>query len=218
MTGAQRLAVTHGKARKDSADAARRIPMVGDARGRREKDDFYATPAWVTELLIKAERESGHPLPFKIWEPACGDGAIVKVLRAHGCDVAATDLVDRGFPGATVGFDFLWGSSHGLDAAVVTNPPFKLAEQFVQQWCTRLPASPRLCLLLKLSFLQGASRTPWLFSETPLARVHVIAKRITFDGKRADGTPYDSNFMDAFAWFVWDRSHRGAPILTGAWA
>jgi len=32
-----------------------------------------------------------------IWEPACGDGAISKVLLAAGFDVVSTDLIDRGF-------------------------------------------------------------------------------------------------------------------------
>jgi hypothetical protein len=37
--------------------------------------DFYPTPAWATYALIDNEKFSED-----IWEPACGDGAMSKVL------------------------------------------------------------------------------------------------------------------------------------------
>jgi hypothetical protein len=43
-------------------------------------------------------------LPKGIWEPCCGDGAMARVLEAHGHHVVATDLVDRGYGETGRGF------------------------------------------------------------------------------------------------------------------
>ena len=66
----------------------------------RLSDDFYATPAWVTEALLRHIRFRGP-----IWEPCCGDGAMSTVLGRHGYEVVSTDIADRGF--GTPGVDFL---------------------------------------------------------------------------------------------------------------
>ena len=54
--------------------------------------DFFPTPAWATEALIDNETFSDE-----IWECACGDGAMSRVLEKTGCRVISTDLHDRGF-------------------------------------------------------------------------------------------------------------------------
>jgi hypothetical protein len=55
---------------------------------------------WATYALIENERFEGE-----IWEPACGDGTMARVLERTGCPVIATDLYDRGYGKA--GYDFL---------------------------------------------------------------------------------------------------------------
>ena len=62
--------------------------------------EFYPTPPEATRALLAAESFKGP-----IWEPACGDGAIARELRAAGYDVVATDLVDYGY--GEGGRDFL---------------------------------------------------------------------------------------------------------------
>lgn len=59
---------------------------------RRVPHDFYPTPPEAVRALLSVEAFEGS-----IWEPACGDGAISKVLLAAGFDVVSTDLIDRGF-------------------------------------------------------------------------------------------------------------------------
>lgn len=66
------------------------------------RDDVYETPAKAIHALLRAET-----LPDSIWEPACGPGAIVKVLREAGHRVHATDLVDHGCPDSESRIDFL---------------------------------------------------------------------------------------------------------------
>jgi hypothetical protein len=64
--------------------------------------DFYATPPEAVHALLRVEK-----LPRQIWEPACGRGAIVEVLRAAGHVVHASDLYDWGYSNSRVGVDFL---------------------------------------------------------------------------------------------------------------
>jgi hypothetical protein len=58
----------------------------------RQDRDFYPTPAWVTEALLRRVR-----LPEGIWEPCCGNGAMAQVLEARGHRIVDTDVVDRGY-------------------------------------------------------------------------------------------------------------------------
>jgi hypothetical protein len=167
----------------------------------REKDDFYPTPVAATRALLA--RETFGP---RIWEPACGDGAISKVFAEAGHDVVSTDLFDRGFGESRV--DFLM--EHKLLAPeIVTNPPFKLAEQFLRH-SLQLGAT-KVAMLLRLAWLEGTERKA-MFESTPIARVLVASRRISMArGGTDDGKGGGS--MIAFAWFVWDASHTGAPEL-----
>lgn len=93
-----------------------------------EPNDYYATEPRATELLLDLE-EFSH----KIWEPACGEGHISKVLVEHGHDVFSSDLVYRGY--GTPYFDFLSAPymNGDDDFDIVTNPPYKYAKEFVEK-------------------------------------------------------------------------------------
>src|SRR3954465_3015373 len=92
----------------------------------RQPQDFYATPAWVTEVLLH-----WVPLPSgKIWDPCCGDGAVARALEAHGHDVVATDLMDRGY--GEGGRDFMLETRLPAGVtAIVTNPPYDNLFEFI---------------------------------------------------------------------------------------
>lgn len=174
--------------------------LIGGAMLAREKDDFYPTPPEATQALLTAESFTGD-----IWEPACGDGAISKVLEAAGHRVVSSDLIDRGY--GETGIDFLM--EHKSRAPnVITNPPFKLANDFVSV-AVHL-SSGKVAMLLKIAFLEGVERS-LLFKRTPLARVHVFSKRVTFrNTTRGD---VSGSGMMAFAWFVWENGYTGKPTL-----
>jgi len=168
------------------------------------KDDLYETPSEAVHALLRVEK-----LPHHIWEPACGSGKIVGVLRAAGHTVWATDLVDYGCPNSEPRIDFLLERQTMIDVeAIVTNPPFKLAEQFVEH---ALKLCPRVVMLLRLAFLESERRRG-IIDTGHLARVHVFRKRLPmmhrsgWEGRKA-------NSGMAFAWFCWDRHHRGPTEL-----
>jgi hypothetical protein len=88
-----------------------------------------------------------------VWEPACGPGAIVRVLREAGHKVIASDLINWGCEDSESGCDFLKVIRAPLGiTSIVTNPPFNLAEQFVAH---ALRLHPRVFMLLRGAFLEG---------------------------------------------------------------
>jgi hypothetical protein len=168
------------------------------------RGDLYDTPAVAVHALLKVER-----LPFLNWEPACGTGNIVIPLRAAGHKVIATDLNDRGCPASRSGVDFLLLGGPRFDCdAIVTNPPFSLAEEFV---AVALERAPLVVMLLRLAFMESERRAN-ILDNAGLARVHVFAKRLPMMHREGwEGRKANSGM--AFAWFVWDRTHRGAATI-----
>lgn len=167
------------------------------------RDDLYETPACATEALLKHEK-----LPRKIWEPACGRGAIVEVLRKAGHDVIATDLVDYGYGSSRIDF-LLEPKNASAVEAVVTNPPYKLAAQFVRK---ALELCPKAIMLLRLSFLEGKSRRNDILDGGTLARVHLFRNRLPM--MHRDGwTGPKAESMIAYAWFVWERDNKLPTII-----
>lgn len=169
--------------------------------GFQRQDDFYSTPPEAVKALCAVEKFDGA-----IWEPACGTGAISDALISYGYDVVSTDLVDRGY--GTSGIDFLMESA-ALAPNIVTNPPYKLSEEFADQ-ALRL-ATRKVAFLMRLLWLEGQKRK-LLFQKSPLSRVWVFSKRLPrmhghdFEGERTTSAM-------AFAWFVWEHGHTGAPVI-----
>ena len=168
----------------------------------REKDDFYPTPEAATRSLLGAVKFGP-----KIWEPACGDGAISRVFEAAGHEVVSTDLMDRGYGTSRV--DFLM-EQRLLAPEIVTNPPFKMAEEFVRHSLSL--GAEKVAMMLRLAWLEGSQRQR-LFESTPLARVLVASRRLSMARGGTD-TGGGAGSMIAFAWFIWDRSHTTAPELS----
>jgi hypothetical protein len=183
----------------DKAANAGRAPL------RDHPDDCYDTPPCAVHALLKVEK-----LPRLIWEPACGTGNIVKVLRKAGHDVIASDINRRGCPNSKR-VDFLALDSNSNSAgydAVVTNPPYALAEKFI---LNALEHAPLAVMLLRLAFLESARRAP-LLDTGLLARVHVFANRLPMM-HRAGWTGRRASSAIAFAWFVFDRHHTGPSTI-----
>ena len=170
--------------------------------GGREKDDFYPTPVATTKSLLAVEQFFGA-----IWEPACGDGAISRVFEASGHSVVSTDLVDRGY--GTPRRDFLMEFSLAAPN-VVTNPPFKLANEFVMHALSL--GAEKVAILARLAWLEGAKRKDTLWTVTPIARVHVFSQRQTL-WRGDDPEAKASGGAIPFAWFIWQRGHIGAPTI-----
>jgi hypothetical protein len=190
----------------DSSPAIKRdhAANAGRHRLRDRRDDLYETPPEAVQALLRVER-----LPHRIWEPCCGPGSIVRVLRDAGHDVVATDLVDRGCSDSTSRIDFLMErrAPAGVEA-IVTNPPFKLAAEFIEHG---LELVPQVVMLLRLAFLESERRSP-ILDDGRLARIYVFRNRLPMMHRDSWNGPLASSSIP-FAWFVWSGGHQGPATI-----
>jgi len=174
-------------------------------------NDLYETSPVATCALLTVER-----LPYLIWEPACGRGAIVRELQRQGHRVIGTDINPRYAGGKRADFLGMVSPPQAV-YAIVTNPPYGLAAQFAAR---AIQLCPHVCMLMRLGFLEagnprseaGRARL-FCLDECPPARVYVFRNRLPMmhrDGWRGRKA---SSAM-AFAWMVWDWSHQGPTALS----
>jgi hypothetical protein len=164
--------------------------------------DCYETPACAVEALLRVER-----LPRRVWEPAAGGGAIVQVLREYGYTVTASDLIDYG--GLDFVGDFLAETKMpGCCEAILTNPPFQIIGRFIEH---ALDLSPRVIVLARLALLESVRRTE-ILEHRGLARVHCFRDRLPMM-HRAGWAGRRSTSAIPFAFFVWDRDHKGPTVI-----
>lgn len=167
---------------------------------KNRKADCYETPPVAVEALLKHV-----DLPSKLWEPCCGSGNIVNVLRGAGHEVIGSDLNDYGDPSHFYGRDFLMErkAPDGCEC-IVTNPPFMLAHEFVRHSLTLVP---KVVMLLRLAFLESERRCD-ILDNASLMAVLVFRKRLPMMHRKGwEGRKANSGM--AFAWFLWNRNYRG---------
>jgi len=138
----------------------------------------------------------------------CGAGHISTVLKEYGYEVRSSDIEDR--VGNEV-LDFL-SCKEPWNGSIVTNPPFKYAQEFVEKALELLPNRGKCAFLLRLQFLEGIKRRK-LFDENPPKTVYVFSKRIQccingeFEKYKGVGSAIP------FAWFVWAKGYKGDTVV-----
>lgn len=135
----------------------------------REEHDYYATEPKAAELLCDLFKFS--PL---IWECACGEGHLSEVFKNRGYLVRSTDLVDRGY--GEGGVDFLQCTTP-FPGDIITNPPYKFAQQFVEKALSLVSEGHHVAMLLKLTFMEGKGRKE-LFQKNPPLIIYVSSSRL----------------------------------------
>ena len=163
-------------------------------RGNRKKSDFYETPYSLTRMLLEKEKLVGS-----ILEPACGSGAIVRILKEEYNNITYYDKE----------VDFLKETRH-FDT-IVTNPPFSLAYEFIQK---AKQVSDVFYFLLPLNYLHGKKRydniyldkdfrleTIYVFTRYPL-----LGEPLREDGKHNTG-------MMVYAWYKFNKNYKEEPII-----
>lgn len=171
-----------------------------NASGNRKKSDLYETPYSMTCQLLEVEK-------FKmenVLDPCCGNNAMSGELLKSGLfwNVFAIDKIH--------GQDFFeWDS---ITDYLIGNPPYSLAHEFILH--AKRITGKKFAFLLPLTYLQGQQRFDEIFQDRkfPLARVHVFIRYpMLGDPLRPDGK-YRTG-MQTYAWFIWDKSHRGPPQI-----
>ena len=126
----------------------------------RAANDYYATDPKAVEMLL--DMETFAPV---IWEPACGEGHISKVLQAHGYEVISTDLIYRGF-GDPEPLNFLEETLDGFEGDIIANPPYSVGLQFVERALESVRPGGKVAMFLKVQFLEGKRRGEF-FKKSP---------------------------------------------------
>lgn len=190
------------------------LPLLADApiqrppaRHERRAEDFYPTgqPEAIRALFARDGeriRECGS-----VWEPACGDGALVREIRAMGLPCCASDLIERGCPDSWRA-DF-YTCFRSRARAIITNPPFCEinARDGHGRWLRHtldMPGWDYLALLLSWDW--PAARMNGLgdlLDARPFSWCYLMRWKLDFTG---EGSPPQRN-----AWFVWDRRDPRGP-------
>ena len=165
----------------------------------RNQHDFYPTPSYAVQSLLDKEKFTD------VWECACGDGAICKVLNANNIKNIGTDLIDYG-SGYQSGVDFLLEQKL-LAPEIITNPPFSLALEFTEKALDL--GVKKLAILVRLQFLEGVKRGE-LFKVHPPKNIYVFSKRLSFN---VSGE-FQSGGVMAFAWFVFGNNVKGSTTVS----
>lgn len=163
--------------------------------------DYYATPPSMAEELLILEPELNN-----IWEPACGEGHLAKIFEQKKLLKKASDITDRGY-GETL--DFL-SYNESYNGNIVTNPPYNKAQEFVEHALDIINNGNKVCMFLKLTFLEGKKRKK-LFERRCLKRVYVSTSRVNC----ACNGDFNNNTSSAvaYAWFVFEKGYVGDPII-----
>ena len=191
-----------------------RSPAVCNQRNLPKNDlDFFPTPPWVTRALfeyvpiMKKINQGGF-----IWEVACGQGHMEKAISEYYHAVLGSDIKKYG---DNLTFDFLDidilplhanyfpKSVLGL-AAIITNPPFNLAEEFINI-AINIYKPPIVAMFLRSSFLEGKGRFERLYSKNPPRYVAQFSGRVNIFYNQLD---QKGSGDKAFSWLVWDNSDK----------
>lgn len=169
--------------------------------------DDFPTPPWATRALVEHVIGRDVVAGLTCLEPACGRGYMARPLQEYFQRVDAADAHAYGFAAER---DFLTFPYEALSHDwVITNPPFRLAEEFVQR--ALVVARQGVAILARTVFLESVGRYHSIFRDTPPTIFAQFSERVPMVKGRIDAK---ASTATGYAWFVWQKSG-GAPRL--AW-
>lgn len=178
--------------------------MSATNRGSKRNDaDFYATP--VNAIIPLLENYIIAEELDLILEPSAGDGAIIDTLRAAGYTnpIYAIEIreeerekLERNATIVSIE-DFLTADLDFNFDVIIGNPPFSLAQEFIDKSLSLLNPGGKMIFLLRTNFLESKKRFEWWQDKLP-TKLFVLSSRPSFTGKGTDATSY--------SWFIWEKS------------
>lgn len=172
----------------------------------RQSEDYYATDPIAADLLLKEETFCN-----KIWECASGENHLANVFKKHGYTVRTSDIIKR--TEETEVYDFLSSENVQWDGDIITNPPYKMATDFIYKSLDIINKGNKVAMFLKIQFLEGKERKK-LFTKFPPKVVYVSSSRIMcakngdFEDMIAGG-----GSAVAYAWYIWEKGYTGDTII-----
>lgn len=170
----------------------------------RQQHDYYATDPIAAEILLAVETFNSN-----IWEIACGEGHLSKVIEDYGYRVKSTDLIDRGY--GQGGVDFL-KETRSWEGDIITNPPYRLAVEFIEHSLKLIPKGFKVAMFLKLQFLEGQKRKKF-FAKHPPKTIYVPSSGIKCVKNGDFNAIRNSASAIAYGWFIWEKGYTGDPAV-----
>ena len=178
--------------------------------------DYFPTPPFATRALCEyLADELGSLDRLSAWEPACGELHMVRPLREYFASVRASDVHRYCDDHDLIDFTLTGATEPPVDF-VITNPPFTLAQEFIETGLR--VARIGVAMLVRSAFLESESRLDELFSITPPSLVLQFAERVVMlEGRlvrKGDIDPRSdkpASSATAYCWLVWlnvDRDGR----------
>lgn len=168
----------------------------------RQCNDFYATEPIAIKVLLEKETFSN------VWECASGQGHLADELQKNNILARKSDIVDM--TDDTEILDFLSDDITEWEGDIITNPPFKHSQQFVEKALDIIPIGNKVAMFLKLSFLESVSRKK-LFDRKDLKLVLIPRHRINC-AKNGDFQKYKSSAV-CYAWFIFEKGYNKLPTI-----
>jgi hypothetical protein len=172
--------------------------MAQRAEFKNSLDDF-PTPPWATRALVEHVVASKATLAsMTCLEPACGRGHMSVALAEYFGKVTSSDVFDYGFGGVA---DFLKAKydDQSFDW-VITNPPFRLAEDFTN--LALKIARHGVAMLTRTVFIESVGRYERLFKSTPPTAFAQFTERVPMVKGRIDKK---ASTATGYGWLVWER-------------
>ena len=158
--------------------------------------DNFPTPPWAARALCE------HVIAIEpdetCLEPACGKGFLVRGLREHFSQIYKFDIHDYGENRVQ---DFLFPGPMPVCEWVITNPPFRLAEQFI--WRAFECATKGIAMLVRTQFLESKGRFERLFSKERPLIVAQFVERVPMVKGRCDPK---ASTASSYCWIVWSAA------------
>lgn len=163
--------------------------------------DDFPTPPWATRALC--ERLFGQPVRgTSVREPAANRGHMVRPLSEYFGSVDASDIHDygAGFPVR----DYLFGPLPSEVDWTITNPPFRLAEQFIHRAFET--SRNGVAVIVRSAFLESVTRYHGLFRVNPPSLILQFTERVVMHkGKLSE----KGSTATAYCWLVWQMGETG---------
>lgn len=161
--------------------------------------DDFPTPPWATRALC--ERIIVGGMWSSCREPAANRGHMVKPLLEYFSTVDASDIHDygAGFPVR----DYLFGPCEPVDWTI-TNPPFRLAEQFIKKALTESRCG--IAVIVRSAFLESVGRYEHLPAVRPPSHVLQFTERVVMHKGKLSAK---GSTATAYCWIVWRKDHAG---------
>ena len=176
----------------------------------RETNDFYATDPHSLEIFLDKLKEDNIKLHGNIWECACGQGHLSEVLKKRGYKVCSTDIIDRGYDNKQIDFLKEKYLKDDLMSDILTNPPYKYAQEFVEKALDRQYKGYYTIMFLKIQFLEGQTRKK-LFQKYPPKYVYVNSAR-QLCAMNGEFEKYKSTAI-CYCWFIWEKGWKGETVI-----